>query len=56
MLSFSVRNDKYIMFKKGTKVGENIYDINGFQNGFFTWEDITYFVNDNFKIQKKIML
>jgi ubiquinone/menaquinone biosynthesis C-methylase UbiE len=34
ILSFSVRNDKDIMYKKGTKVSENIYDINGFQIRF----------------------
>lgn len=50
-LSFSVRHDKDIMSKKGTKIGENTYDINDFQIGFFTKEDIKFFVNDNFKIQ-----
>ncbi|HEX7257452.1 MAG TPA: class I SAM-dependent methyltransferase [Nitrososphaeraceae archaeon] len=51
ILSFSVRNDKDIMYKKGTKVSGSIYDINGFQIRFFTKEDIKFFVNDNFKIQ-----
>jgi len=32
--AFSVRNDKDIMYRKGTKVAENIYDINGFQIRF----------------------
>lgn len=54
LLSFSVRNDKDIMYKKGTKVTENIYDINNFQIRFFTKEDIKFFVNDNFKIQNII--
>lgn len=54
ILSFSVRNDKDIMYKKGTKVSGSIYDINGFQIRFFTKEDIEFFVNDNFKIQNII--
>ena len=54
LLSFSVRNDKDIMYKKGTKVMENIYDINGFHIRFFTKQDIKFFVNDNFKIQNII--
>jgi SAM-dependent methyltransferase len=54
LLSFSVRNDKDIMYRKGTKVMENVYDINGFRIRFFTKEDIKYFVNDNFKIQSII--
>ena len=52
LLSFSVRNDKDIMYKKGTKVMENIYDINGFHIRFFTKQDIKFFVNGNFEIQK----
>jgi ubiquinone/menaquinone biosynthesis C-methylase UbiE len=51
LLSFSVRNDKDIMYKKGTKITENIYDINGFQIRFFTKLDIEFFVNDMFNIQ-----
>jgi SAM-dependent methyltransferase len=54
ILSFSVRNDKDIMYKKGTKLSGSIYDINGFQIRFFTKEDIKFFVNDNFKIQNII--
>ncbi|HET8856086.1 MAG TPA: class I SAM-dependent methyltransferase [Nitrososphaeraceae archaeon] len=54
LLSFSVRNDKDIIYKKGTKVMENIYDINGFHIRFFTKQDIKFFVNDNFKIQNII--
>ena len=54
LLSFSVRNDKDIMHKKGTKVTENIYDINGFQIRFFTKEDVKFFMNDNFKIKNII--
>ena len=52
LLSFSVRNDHDIMYKKGRKIAENIYDINGFHIRFFTKEDIIkYFINSNFKIQ-----
>ena len=54
LLSFSVRNDKDIIYKKGTKVTENVYDINGFQIRFFTKEDIQFFVNGNFEIRKII--
>jgi SAM-dependent methyltransferase len=53
-LSFSVRNDKDIMYKKGTKIAENIYDINGFHIKFFTKEDIKFFMNSNFEIRKII--
>jgi hypothetical protein len=35
LLSFSVRNKKDIMYKKGTKIAEDIYDINGFSNSIF---------------------
>lgn len=54
LLSFSVRNEKDIMYKKGTKIAENIYDINGFQIRFFTKQDIKFFINGNFKIQNII--
>ena len=54
LLSFSVRNDKDIMYRKGTKTAENIYDINGFQIRFFTIQDINFFINNNFKIQNII--
>ena len=54
LLSFSVRNDIDIMYKKGTKITENIYDINGFQIRFFTKQDIKFFVNGNFEIRKII--
>ena len=54
LLSFSVRNDKDIIYKKGTKIAENIYDINGFHIRFFTEEDIKFFVKVNFEIQKII--
>ncbi len=37
---FSVRSDNDAMYKKGTLVEENIYDINGFQIRFFTKSDL----------------
>ena len=43
LLSFSVRNDKGSMYKKGIAIAENIYDINDFQIRFFTKQDIKIF-------------
>lgn len=37
---FSVRSDNDSMYKKGTEVEKNIYDIHGFQIRFFTMSDI----------------
>jgi ubiquinone/menaquinone biosynthesis C-methylase UbiE len=37
---FSVRSDKDAMYKKGTEIEDNIYDINGFQIRFFTKSDV----------------
>ena len=54
LLSFSVRSDKDIMSRKGTKIMENIFDINGFQIRFFTKQDIEFFINGNFKFQNII--
>lgn len=54
LLSFSVRSDKDIMYNKGTKVADNIYDIDGFHIRFFTEEDIKFFIDDNFEIDKII--
>lgn len=54
ILSFSVRSDKDIMYRKGTKIAEDIYDINGFQIRFFTKQDTEFFANDNFEILKII--
>jgi ubiquinone/menaquinone biosynthesis C-methylase UbiE len=53
-LSFSVRSDKDIMYRKGTKVMENVYDINGFKIRFFTKQDIQFFMKDKFEIIKII--
>ena len=54
LLLFSVRNDKDIMYKKGTKIAENIYYINGFRIRFFTQEDIQFFMKDTVEIRKII--
>ena len=37
---FSVRSDNDAMYKKGTEVEENIFDINGFEIRFFTKSDV----------------
>ena len=52
ILSFSVRNNKDIMYRKCTKITENIYNINGFRIRFFTkiWE----FFKDIFEIKRII--
>jgi hypothetical protein len=42
------------MYKKGTKVTENVYNIHDFQIRFFTKQDIQYFMKDKFKIIKII--
>jgi hypothetical protein len=42
------------MYKKGTKVTANVYDINSFHIRFFIKQDIKFFINDNFKIQNII--
>jgi hypothetical protein len=42
------------MYQKGTKIAENVYDINGFHIRFLTKQDINFFVNGNFEIQKII--
>ena len=39
---FSVRSDNDAMYKKGTEVEENIFDINGFEIRFFTKSDVEY--------------
>ncbi len=41
---FSVRSDHDAFYKKGMRVTEKIYDINGFQIRFFTTDDIDTFV------------
>jgi hypothetical protein len=53
ILSFSVRNNKDIMYRKCTKITENIYNINGFQIRFFTkiWN---FLMKDIFEIKRII--
>ncbi|MGI9012436.1 MAG: hypothetical protein ACR2F1_14795 [Nitrososphaeraceae archaeon] len=53
LLLFSVRSNHEIMYRR-SKIAENIYDINDFRIGFFTTEDIKFFINDNFEIRKII--
>jgi SAM-dependent methyltransferase len=43
---FSVRSDHDASCKKGQKVADKIYDINGFQIRFFTTEDINTLVTE----------
>jgi len=54
LLLFSVRNYKDITYRKGTKLTENIYNINNFHIRFFTKEDIKFFIKDKFEISKII--
>jgi len=46
---FSVRNQNDKFYAKGTKVDDDIYDINGFQIRFFTKEEIEN-ISEGFKI------
>ena len=54
---FSVRSDNDAMYKKGTLVEENIYDINGFHIRFFTKSDVELIIGaagfDLFKITEE---
>ena len=52
LLYFSVRNDKDVLYNKGKKIDNNIYEINGFQIRFFTMEQIQSFMENNFEIKK----
>jgi hypothetical protein len=54
LLYFSVRSDKDAQYNKGNKIGDNIYEINGFQIRFFTKSQIRSFLSDYFEI-KNIM-
>jgi hypothetical protein len=36
LLYFSVRSDKDVLYNKGKKIDNNIYEVNGFQIRFFT--------------------
>ena len=51
LLYFSVRSDKDILYNKGKKIDNNIYEINGFQIRFFTKEQINSFLATYFEIK-----
>jgi SAM-dependent methyltransferase len=51
LLYFSVRSDKDVLFNKGKKIDNNIYEINGFQIRFFTKPQIKSFLSDYFEIK-----
>jgi hypothetical protein len=50
-LYFSVRSDNDVLYNKGKKIDNNIYEINGFQIRFFTKEQIKSFLAINFEIK-----
>ena len=51
LLCFSVRSDKDVLYNKGKKIDNNIYEINGFQIRFFTKEQIKSFLVNCFEIK-----
>ena len=51
LLYFSVRSDKDVLYNKGKKIDNNIYEINGFQIRFFTKEQIKSFLAKYFEIK-----
>jgi SAM-dependent methyltransferase len=51
LLYFSVRSDKDVLYNKGEKIDNNIYEINGFQIRFFTKEQIKSFLSTYFEIK-----
>jgi SAM-dependent methyltransferase len=51
LLYFSVRSDKDTQYNKGKKIGDKIYEINGFQIRFFTKEQIDSFLATHFEIK-----
>jgi SAM-dependent methyltransferase len=51
LLYFSVRSDKDVLYNKGKKIDNNIYEINGFQIRFFTKEQIESFLVNHFEIK-----
>jgi len=51
LLYFSVRSNKDVLYNKGKKIGNNIYEINGFQIRFFTKEQIESFLVNHFEIK-----
>jgi SAM-dependent methyltransferase len=51
LLYFSVRSDKDVLYNKGKKIDNNIYEINGFQIRFFTKRQIQSFLENYFEIK-----
>jgi SAM-dependent methyltransferase len=51
LLFFSVRSAKDVLYNKGQKIDNNIYEINGFQIRFFTKEQIKSFLVNYFEIK-----
>jgi SAM-dependent methyltransferase len=51
LLYFSVRSDNDVLYNKGKKIDNNIYEINGFQIRFFTKEQIESFLVIHFEIK-----
>lgn len=48
---FSVRSDKDVLYNKGKKIDNNIYEVNGFQIRFFTKRRIQSFLENYFEIK-----
>ena len=51
LLYFSVRSDKDVLYNKGKKIDNDIYEINGFQIRFFTKRQIQSFLENYFEIK-----
>ena len=51
LLYFSVRSDKDVLYNKGKKIDNNIYEVNGFQIRFFTKGQIQLFLENYFEIK-----
>jgi SAM-dependent methyltransferase len=51
LLNFSVRSDKDVLYNKGKKIDNNIYEINGFQIRFFTKRQIQSFLENYFEMK-----
>ncbi|MGI0030063.1 MAG: class I SAM-dependent methyltransferase [Nitrososphaeraceae archaeon] len=51
LLYFSVRSDKDVLYNKGKKIDNNIYEVNGFQIRFFTKRQIQSFLANYFEIK-----
>jgi hypothetical protein len=51
LLYFSVRSDNDVLYNKGKKIDNNIYEINGFEIRFFTKEEIESFLVNHFEIK-----